>query len=89
MSTTCPPAGHAFVEHAKSHYIFCKNCGEIRSMGMDAGMIAMWSGKLEDIPNGWVLCDGNNETPDLRDKFIVGVGGGRLPTWIKGRIDLQ
>lgn len=38
------------------------------------GMIAPWSGAIVDIPTGWVLCDGNNATPDLRDKFIVGAG---------------
>ena len=25
-------------------------------------------------PSGWYLCDGNNGTPDLRDRFIVGAG---------------
>ena len=35
------------------------------------GMIAMWSGD-ENGPGGcWVLCDGNNGTPDLRGKFIM------------------
>lgn len=24
------------------------------------------------IPNGWVLCDGNNGTPDLRNRFVIG-----------------
>jgi len=32
----------------------------------------MWSGTIAAIPSGWVLCDGTNSTPDLRDKFIVG-----------------
>jgi hypothetical protein len=32
----------------------------------------MWSGTT--IPTGWVLCDGNNNTPDLRERFIVGSG---------------
>ena len=36
------------------------------------GMIIMWSGTIATIPSGWVLCDGNNSTPDLRDKFVVG-----------------
>ena len=45
-------------------------------MVMEEGMIAMWSGKIEDIPNRWVLCDGANSIPDLRDKFIVEAGGG-------------
>ena len=32
----------------------------------------MWNSTVASIPSGWVLCDGNNSTPDLRDKFIVG-----------------
>jgi len=39
-----------------------------------SGTIAMWSGAIDDIPSGWALCDGNNGTPDLTDKFIVGAG---------------
>lgn len=40
---------------------------------MPVGGIIMWSGGV--VPGGWALCDGNNGTPDLRDKFIVGAGG--------------
>lgn len=40
-----------------------------------AGGIIMWSGSLVNIPSGWVLCDGTNGTPDLRDRFIMGAGG--------------
>jgi hypothetical protein len=36
------------------------------------GIITMWSGTIATIPLGWALCDGNNDTPDLRDKFIIG-----------------
>lgn len=39
-----------------------------------AGLICMWSGSSSNIPNGWVLCNGNNNTPDLRDKFVLGAG---------------
>lgn len=38
------------------------------------GMIILWSGSIASIPSGWVLCNGLNGTPDLRDKFIVGAG---------------
>lgn len=34
----------------------------------------MWSGASTAIPTGWLLCDGTNSTPDLRDRFIVGAG---------------
>ena len=37
-----------------------------------AGMIVIWSGSSASIPSGWVLCDGNNSTPDLRNRFVVG-----------------
>lgn len=47
-------------------------------IGFHSGMILMWSGAITDIPTGWVLCDGNNGTPDLRDKFIVGAGSGYI-----------
>ena len=38
------------------------------------GFIVMWSGSVANIPNGYLLCDGNNGTPDLTDRFIVGAG---------------
>ncbi len=28
------------------------------------GMIIMWNSTVASIPSGWVLCDGNNSTPD-------------------------
>ena len=37
------------------------------------GGIIMWSGTVANIPTGWTLCDGNNSTPDLRNRFVVGV----------------
>ena len=39
-----------------------------------AGVIVMWSGASNAVPSGWVLCDGNNNTPNLVDRFIVGAG---------------
>ena len=38
------------------------------------GMIILWYGNTGNIPGGWVLCDGNNSTPDLRDRFVIGAG---------------
>ncbi len=37
-----------------------------------SGMILIWSGAANAIPTGWVLCDGNNSTPNLSGKFVVG-----------------
>jgi len=39
-----------------------------------SGMIMLWSGSTGSIPSGWVLCNGSNSTPDLRNRFVVGAG---------------
>lgn len=36
------------------------------------GSIVMWNSTT--APSGWALCDGNNNTPNLKDRFIVGAG---------------
>lgn len=38
------------------------------------GGIIMWSGSA--VPSGWALCDGANNTPDLRGRFVLGSGTG-------------
>ena len=40
--------------------------------GIPSGGIIMWSGATNAIPSGYVLCDGQNSTPDLRNRFVVG-----------------
>jgi hypothetical protein len=39
------------------------------------GMIMLWAGNLDSIPNGWIICNGTNGSPDMRDRFILGAGG--------------
>lgn len=36
------------------------------------GLIFGWTGNPAFLPDGFVLCDGNNGTPDMRDRFVVG-----------------
>ena len=38
------------------------------------GGIILWSGAVARVPTGWALCDGNNGTPDLTDRFVIGAG---------------
>lgn len=45
------------------------------------GLISMFSGSI--IPNNWVLCDGNNGTPNLVGKFIL-AGDGKEDTKVGG-----
>lgn len=51
-------------------------CSKIKSMVAQAsvpvGSILMWSGKADQIPSGFALCDGQNGTPDLRGRFVLG-----------------
>lgn len=39
------------------------------------GGIILWSGSTSIIPTNWALCDGNNGTPNLTDRFVIGAGG--------------
>src|SRR5437899_1569932 len=50
-------------------------------VGIISGMICMFSGA---IPSGWVLCDGLNGTPDLRDRFVVAAGAGHPVNTVGG-----
>ena len=40
--------------------------------GVPSGGIIMWSGN--EVPTGWLLCDGTGGTPNLRDRFVLGWG---------------
>ena len=41
--------------------------------GVPEGTIVMWANPI--IPAGWSICNGQNGTPDLRQKFVLGAGG--------------
>ena len=41
---------------------------------IQSGMILIWSGAIEDIPDGYHLCNGGAGTPDLRELFVIGAG---------------
>lgn len=63
--------------NAKHNILNCKNNLFIDSINVKKsifteGQIIMFSG--DNIPDGWALCDGNNGTPNLKDKFIVSTG---------------
>ena len=40
-------------------------------VSIPTGVIVMWSGAVSAIPSGWVICDGNNSTPNLTDRFVI------------------
>jgi hypothetical protein len=50
------------------------SAAQIIASGVPSGCVAIWSGSLANIPSGWVLCNGLNNSPDLRDRFVPGAG---------------
>lgn len=48
--------------------------GFVKQYAVPSGVILIWSGSVALIPSGWVLCNGLNGTPDLRDRFVIGAG---------------
>ena len=48
------------------------------------GCILLWSGAADAIPAGFALCDGENGTPDLRGRFVVGAGNSDYPVGATG-----
>lgn len=59
------------------HYPFGQKSSLVHDV--DPGVIVQWSGAVGTIPGGFALCDGNNGTPDLRDKFVIGAGDTYAP----------
>ena len=54
---------------------FSSNVTDINVNGpVPAGGIVIWKGNAASVPTGWVVCDGTNGTPDLRERFVVGSG---------------
>jgi len=64
-----PTAGSNTTQIANTAYVR----GELTTL-IPSGIILLWSGAIASIPTGWVLCNGANSTPDLRDRFVVGAG---------------
>lgn len=38
------------------------------------GVVVAWSGTEDNVPEGWSICNGENGTIDLLDKFVLGSG---------------
>lgn len=50
---------------------------------MPLGTILAYNGDITKIPKNWHLCDGTDGTPDLRDKFLEGVGTFNVQSYIE------
>lgn len=76
----CPnlPVSHTYTEGRKTYLSseFAVNhlwlSLKDNKNSVPAGLICMWSGTISSLPEGWILCDGTNNTPNLKGRFIVG-----------------
>ena len=59
------------VGNVKATGDICTDSGNCLNSLVPSGVIVMWSGTIASIPSGWALCDGNNGTPNLTDRFII------------------
>jgi len=50
-----------------------------------AGAIVLWFGDSNNVPTGWVICDGNNGTPNLSGRFVVCSGTNSEHTYTPGQ----
>ena len=66
--------GSVTVSTAPTSGSHAANKSYVDSVGFPIGGIIMWSGLITNIPTRWALCNGQNGTPDLRDRFIIGAG---------------
>ena len=56
-----------------------QNIAFVKASIVPSGGIILWSGVVGNIPAGWYLCDGNNSTPNLTNRFVVGAGDSYSP----------
>lgn len=59
--------------------IILNDDNKLAASGIPSGVITMWSGAIADIPTGWALCNGQNGTPNLLDRFIIAAGNNSAP----------
>lgn len=72
-----------FADQTDATCAYCK----IEELQMIHGGIIMWHGLLADIPDNYVLCDGENGTPDLREKFVRGSADSVDPGAVGGSVN--
>ena len=77
------PLSNESIQNISSVYANTKETVSVNNLNvtgtsnlMPKGGIIAWSGDENAVPLTWALCNGQNGTPDLRGRFILGVGQG-------------
>jgi peptidoglycan hydrolase CwlO-like protein len=53
------------------------------------GFIGIYSGSPNNIPQGWFICNGQNGTPNLTDRFVIGASSTRPAGTTSGSFNTQ
>lgn len=69
--------GEAYLDYGGMQYLVEKIIAEIER-SIPAGVVLAWHGSENNIPSGWALCNGQNGTPDLRDRFVLGASSSHV-----------
>jgi hypothetical protein len=70
--------GGSLFKQTKGQFTHTINANTVNATNINGGAmvpiggIIMWSGAENALPVNWKICDGTNNTPDLRGKFIRG-----------------
>jgi hypothetical protein len=73
---SAPPVFDGVYSRAETDAALADLAAQIAALsGVPRGFIFIWSGSVAAIPAGYALCNGQNGTPDLRDRFVMGAGG--------------
>lgn len=51
-----------------------KHAADFSGIGAPTGLVVLWPEAV--APPGWHICDGNDGTVNLKDRFVVGAGAG-------------
>lgn len=50
------------------------------------GIIVAWAGSVDNVPPDWAICNGENGTPDLKARFILGSNSTYPPGTVGGEM---
>lgn len=64
-------SGSAYLDYDGTQRLI-ENVLNVVDKAIPTGTVLSWSGSVDAVPKGWALCDGQNGTPDLRGKFVIG-----------------
>ena len=71
--TVAVVAKAAALQEGANNIVLSDNQGNLSQIAFPKGIVVIWTGSADKIPDGWALCDGQGGTPDLRTKFLLGI----------------